>query len=116
MHLLDILGRGIDDVNPAFTMPALSEFLLEFGWYLELTDGYLQEYKDLYTFPDPDELEIRQNKMRDVHDVAWRVLETVLRQMSPIVPHVAEELWQYRVGLMDCWCFGSEHGFGFKKL
>jgi valyl-tRNA synthetase len=68
---------------------------MEFGWYLELTNGYLEEYKDLYTFPDPDELEIRQNKMRDVHDVAWRVLETVLRQMSPIIPHVAEELWQY---------------------
>ena len=30
----------------------------------------------------------------------WRVLETVLRQMSPIVPHLAEELWQYR-GVFD---------------
>jgi valyl-tRNA synthetase len=81
-HALDVASIGLD----AYRLDDASSALYHFVWD-ELCDWYLEVSKPALDTGDTDL--VRETEATLVH-----VLETVLRALHPMMPHITEEIWQ----------------------
>jgi len=81
-HALDVASTGLD----AYRLDDASGALYHFVWD-ELCDWYLEVSKPALDSGDAEL--VRETEATLVH-----VLETVLRALHPMMPHITEEIWQ----------------------
>jgi valyl-tRNA synthetase len=81
-HALDVASTGLD----AYRLDEASGALYHFVWD-ELCDWYLEVSKPALDSGDTDL--VQETEATLVH-----VLETVLRALHPMMPHITEEIWQ----------------------
>jgi valyl-tRNA synthetase len=81
-HALDVATTGID----AYRLDEASNALYHFVWD-ELCDWYLEASKP--SLDSGDEALMHETEATLAH-----VLETVLRALHPMMPHITEEIWQ----------------------
>jgi valyl-tRNA synthetase len=81
-HALDVATTGID----AYRLDEASNALYHFVWD-ELCDWYLEASKP--SLDSGDHVLVQETEATLAH-----VLETVLRALHPMMPHITEEIWQ----------------------
>jgi valyl-tRNA synthetase len=79
---LDVAASGLD----AYRLDEASGALYHFVWG-ELCDWYLEVSKPALNSGDPE-------LIKETEETLVHALETVLRALHPMMPHITEEIWQ----------------------
>lgn len=82
------LIENVEEGYQSFTFYRVSQDLQRFA-VVDLSNFYLDIAKDRLYIPDPDSF-----RRRSCQTVLAEILESFCKLMAPLVPHLAEDLWQ----------------------
>jgi isoleucyl-tRNA synthetase len=85
---LQALMKEVQEAYDAYSFYRVYQALQKFC-IVDLSNFYLDMAKDRLYIPEPDAL-----RRRSCQTVVAEVLETYARAMAPLLPHMAEDLWQ----------------------